>query len=525
MKEFTLKSNNNIFFDLKSGFSVFLLALPLCLGIAMASNFPPVAGIITAIVGGIVSSLVGSSRLTIKGPAAGLIVIALGAVTELGAGDPVNGYKKAIAVGVIAAALQIIFALCRFATLAEVMPPSVIHGMLSAIGVIIIAKQSHVMLGVTAQAKSPIGLLAELPNSFMNLNPEIFMIGIISLCIIFFLPKIKKLKFIPATSMVLLVTIPLSFLFEISNEHLYTFLGHEFQLGPKFLINVPSQITSAIMLPDFSEITSWISIKYILMFALVGSIESLLTVCAVDNLDPEKKKSDLNKDLLSVGIGNFIASCLGGLPMISEIVRTKANIDYGAKTVMSNFFHGLFLLLSVILLPFVLAHIPLSALAALLVFTGTRLASVNEFKKVYKIGVDQFIFFVVTLLVTLFVDLLVGVISGLALKILFHFARGVSISDMAKLNFKVQQNDSEVKIFLKDSVVFSNFLALRKQILSHPGKSVVLDFSEVTILDHTIQEKIHLMEIDLGGKLILKNTEHLHPKGSHKLSFKQKKRG
>ena len=198
--------------DILSGFLVFLIALPLCLAISMASGFPAVGGVMTAIIGGMLSTFLGSSRLTIKGPAAGLIVIALGAVTELGAGDPVAGYKRALAVGVAAAVIQILLALARAASLGVAMSPSVVHGMLAAIGVIIISKQSHLVLGVKPEAKSPFGLLAEIPHSLAHANPEVALIGLLSLAILFLLPRIKVgwVKKVPAPLVVLLATVGLA---------------------------------------------------------------------------------------------------------------------------------------------------------------------------------------------------------------------------------------------------------------------------------------------------------------------------
>lgn len=514
MKDSTFK------YDLKAGFSVFLLALPLCLGIAMASNFPPIAGIITAIVGGIISSFLGSSRLTIKGPAAGLIVIALGAVNELGGGDLTLGYKKALAVGVIAAIIQIAFALFRWAKVAEIMPPSVIHGMLAAIGVIIISKQSHVALGVKPEAKSPLGLLAEIPNSLAHMNPEIFTIGLISLLVVLLWPKFKKLKDIPASIIVLLFAIPMTYIFDLTHPHTYEVAGHAFSVGPKFLISIPGQLASAITLPDFSSITSAISIKYIIMFALVGSIESLLTVCAVDNIDPEKKRSDLNKDLLSVGIGNLISAMLGGLPMISEIVRSKANIDYEAKSKNANVFHGVFLLLSIALLPWLLTKIPLAALAALLVYTGLRLASPSEFKRSLEIGVDQLIIFCTTLIVTLMTDLLVGVGVGILLKIILHLLRGVKLKDFYHLDYRIIREEHKTRITLKGSLVFSNYLKLIK-LIEEELKSlslIELNLSQTLIIDHTIQEKLESANLK---KLKVVGLDNHTSNSEHGLSFKK----
>ena len=257
------------------------------------------------------------------------------------------------------------------------------------------------------------------------------------------------------------------------------------------------------------------------MFALVGSIESLLTVCAVDNLDPEKQKSDLNKDLFSVGVGNLISSLLGGLPMISEIVRTKANIDYEAKTKYSNFYHGVFLLLSVALLPWLLKSIPLSALAALLVYTGTRLAAPSEFKKTYNIGIDQFILFTTTLVVTLLTDLLVGVGVGILLKIAFHFFRGVKLKDFFSLNYEESVNGENIHLKLSGSLVFSNFLKLQSILDRYveEKKNVTIDFSNAGIIDHTIQEKLEGLVHKYGFKIT--GLEKLKTVSNHEHGFRK----
>lgn len=503
-------------FDIAAGFSVFLLALPLCLGISMASGFPPLAGVFTAIVGGIVSTFFGSSRLTIKGPAAGLIVISLSAITQLGGGDMMIGYKKALAVGVVAACIQIIIAISKSAVVSELMPPSVIHGMLAAIGVIIISKQSHVMMGVVPHAKEPFHLLSEIPHSILTANPAIFFLGIISFLIAAFWPKVKKLSFIPASIMILVITIPASFLFKIDMPHTYHLFHHTYQLSSQFLINFPKNILEAVTFPDFSTILSPLSIKFIIMYALVGSIESLLTVCAVDSLDPKKKRSNLNADLFATGLGNLISSLIGGLPMISEIVRSKANIDYGAKSKYANFFHGVFLLVAILALPGIIQHIPLSALAALLVFTGIRLSSPKEFIHVYKIGLDQLLIFSSVFIVTLVEDLLVGVGVGILLKIVLHILRGVSIKEFFNLNFTLKElSDEASQIDIEGSLVFTNFLSLKKVIQSQldTGKSVAISFSNAHFVDHMILDKLHTMSCSITGLDELKSRS-MHPLAS-----------
>jgi len=506
--------------DLKSGFLVFLIALPLCLGIALASGFPPVGGVITAIVGGVLVSHLGSARLTIKGPAAGLIVIAIGAVSELGAGDPIVGYKRALAVGVVAALIQIVFSLFRVATLGIAMSPSVVHGMLAAIGVIIISKQSHVLLGVVPSAKEPLDLLAEIPNSLVHANPLVAAIGFLSLLILFGLPLLpfQWLKKIPSQLIVLAVAVPIGLAFGIDHEHTYKFMGASYPLGPKSLVNLPASLLGAMTFPDFSQVLSATSIKYILMFALVGTIESTLTVLAVDSLDPERQPSDLNRDLFAVGVGNLVASSIGGLPMISEVVRSKANVDAGARSRWSNFFHGSFLLLSVALIPAMLHHIPLAALAAMLVFTGTRLASPREFTHVWHIGPDQLLLFTTTLVVTLATDLLIGVGSGLALKILLHWIRGASPATLLGSRIERSGSGGVVRLTINGAAGFPTLLKIQKELggLDVDTRRVVIDLSRVRLVDHTFLSRIEAMGEELASaSLVIEGLDSMKASSHH----------
>lgn len=508
--------------DFVAGFLVFLIALPLCLGIAMASGFPPVAGVLTAIVGGVVVNFLGSAQLTIKGPAAGLIVIALGAVQELGNGDPAAGYRYALAVGVVAAIIQIVFALVRAASAGAAMPTSVVHGMLAAIGVIIFAKQTHVAVGVKPEASEPLRLLAEIPHSIAHANPEIALIGLLSLVVLFAWPVLKKrvkaLAKLPAQVVVLVIAVVLGFGFDLDHTHFYQLFGGEWQIGPQYLVSLPGTLLDAVAFPDFSQITSPTSIKYIAMFALVGSIESTLSTIAVDTLDPNKRASNLNRDLLVVGVGNLIAASLGGLPMISEIVRSKANIDAGATSRFANFFHGLLLLAFVALLPMVLHHIPLAALAAMLVYTGVQLASPREFKHMGELGKDQLALFLTTLFVTLATDLLNGVAVGLALKIVLHLARGVPLRTLITGEYQVERTQTEIRFVFPRAATFASLLGLRRQLTEVPDsiERVVIDVRAAKLVDHTFLERIHQMSEEWPhATLMLLGLERFRAASSH----------
>ena len=517
--------------ELISGFLVFLIALPLCLGIAMASGFPPVGGILTAIIGGLVVSPLMGSRISIKGPAAGLIAIAVAAVADLGQGDALAGYKYALAVVVVAGAIQMLFGLLKLGRFVDFFPTAAVHGMLAAIGLIIIAKQVPVMLGVSPESKNPIALLMEIPHMLANLNPEISLIGGLSLLILFGLPLIRnpRAKKIPAPMLVLLLALPLGRMFDLSHEHAYLFLDHHYFVGPKFLVTLPGNFLDGITFPDFGQITRGTSLKYVIMFALVGSLESLLTVKAVDGLDPFRRKSDANRDILAVGAGNVLAGLIGGLPMIAEVVRSSANVGNGAKTRWSNFFHGLFLLVFVAFFPDLIHQIPLAALAAMLIYTGYRLAAPRLFMETFRVGREQLAVFLITIVVTLAEDLLVGMAAGIAFKIIVHLVRGVPFRSLFRSDFLLEERGNEIYLKARNAAIFTNYLGFKKQIESLPaGKNVVLDFRLARLVDHTFIEQIthfrHEYE-NTGGKVDFIGMEHLQPVSGHALSARKAGKG
>lgn len=488
--------------DMVSGFLVFLIALPLCLAISLACGYPAIAGVFTAIIGGILSAFVSNSELTIKGPAAGLIVIALGCVTDFGytAGvDPAadyQAYRLALGVGVAAGAVQILFGLFRSGILGEFFPTAAVHGLLASIGIIVISSQLPIVLGVESTG-GPIEKLLSIPSYFMTMNPVIALIGGISLAIMFGFPFIKNpvLKMIPAPMMVLLVAVPLGMYFDIGTEQIVAFAGQDAALGPHYLVDVPDNMFTALTFPDFSGVLTSTGITYIIMFSLIGSVESLLSAKAVDQIDPWRRKTNMDKDLLAVGLGNTAAAFVGGLPMISEIVRSKANIDNGARTRFANMFHGLFLLAFVALVPALIDRIPLTALAAMLVFTGFRLASPKEFVHMYQIGREQFIVFVSTVIGVLATDLLVGIGIGIVVKAIIHVINGAPISSLFKPSMKVQNEvDDSATIKVDNSAIFSTWIALKNRI-GRPGtKKVIVDLSGTKLVDHTVMANLEALE-------------------------------
>ena len=519
--------------DLVSGFLVFLIALPLCLGIALACGYPAIAGIFTAIIGGILATVISDSELTIKGPAAGLIVIAVGAVQDFGftfGADPVadiQAYKLALGVGVVAGVVQILFGLFRAGIVGEFFPTAAVHGMLAAIGVIIIAKQVPVALGVSPVGE-PLELLAKIPENILHMNPAIGLIGITSMLAMFLWPLVKNkyLKMIPAPMVVLVLAVPMGMYFQLTREHTYRFNGHEYELGEQFLVRMPDRVFGMfdeITFPDFSGLTTAIAWKWVIMFSLIGTLESMLSAKAVDMIDPYQRKTNLDRDNLAVGLGNTLCAFVGGLPMISEIVRSKANIDNGAKTRFANMFHALFLLVCVALIPTVLHLIPLAALGAMLVYTGFRLASPKEFLHILATGREQFVIFVSTLVAVLATDLLIGIGIGIAVKYGIHVFNGVPIRSLFKSFADTDQtSENSSVITARQSVVFSNWIPLKKRIervmQDERITSVTLDLSDTRLVDHTVMEKLHGLQREFerhGRTLMIEGLENHQPLSKH----------
>jgi MFS superfamily sulfate permease-like transporter len=519
--------------DALSGFLVFLLALPLSLGIAKASEFPAIFGLITAMVGGIIVSFLAGSKLTIKGPAAGLIVIVAGAVTDFGGGE--TGWHLALGAIVVAGVFQVLFGVLKLGKLSDFFPLSAVHGMLAAIGIIILSKQIHILAGVnpmTPEGKSmvePLELLELIPNTLMHFfaHKEVAIVGLVSLAIVFGWPMLKFgfLKKIPAPLVVLAVSIPLA-------------MG----LG---IHNIPEHIENAVKVKAFNPLVSfdkgffdilginvsfdgWSQtgtfIKYVIMFALVGSLEALLTDKAIDMQDPFKRKSDTNKDLIAVGVGNIIAGVLGGLPMISEVARSSANVANGGKTRWANFFHGIFILLFMIFAVTFSNYIPNAALAAMLIGVGYKLAHPKEFGHMAKIGQEQIAIFLVTIFVTLSTDLLIGIGAGIVFKIIVHLYHGSPITHLFNAKTVIEGNT----IHVKGCAVFSNFIGIKKAIDTfEKTQDVIFDVTTCKIVDHTVIENLHHIKEDFeneGGSFTIQGLEEFKPlsKSNHQFSAMKK---
>ena len=500
--------------DIVSGFMVFLLALPLSLGIAKASGFPAAMGVLTAMIGGLVATWFNVSALTIKGPAAGLITICAGAVAALG-GDE-GGWQVACAAIMVAAIIQVAFAYLKLGTLSDFFPLSAVHGMLAAIGITIITKQIPVLLGVDPSlyaGKSTFDLIGSIPLFIQAAKSQIVIIGMLALIIMFALPLIgiNLLKKIPAPMVVLMVAIPLGLYFDFKSTapaySLVTIGDFWGSLGFNF---------------DFSLIGSMVFWKFVFMFLFVGTLESLLTVKATDNLDPYKRASNYNGDLKGLGIANFFSGLLGGLPMISEVVRSSANVDFGAKTKWSNLFHGIFLLIAMLLLIPIIEMIPNAALAAMLIFAGYRLSAPKHFIHMAELGAEELIIFVSTIIATLATDLLVGILVGMLVNLLFHLYHGAKVNKMFKANYTISQKDNSVYIAVEHSATFTNLIAFKKMMDDLPKKAHIhFDITKADIIGHTFMAFLMQYQQDYnyrGGKFEISGFETHRGISAHRLS-------
>lgn len=508
-------------FDLVSGLIVFLVALPLCLGIALASGAPPLAGVFSAVIGGLIVSQISGSFITINGPAAGLIVVIVASIDRLGGG--IIGYQATLAACVVSGLMLLILGLLRAGELGEFFPPIVVHGLLSAIGIIIICKQFPLMIGAVPEFKEPLELILHAPFLVQNLNPEITVIGITSLTILTLHGSIrnKSLRRIPAPIIVVLVSILLGHYFDLAHSHLDVIGGRAVEISPKFLVSVPSKLSDGICFPCFSAIVSVPFAVSVISITLVQFVESLLSTAAIDKLDPFRRHSNLSKDIAAVGLGSALAGLIGGLPIIAEIVRSTTNLSNGARTRWSNFFHGMFMLVSVSFFTTYINSIPLAALAALLVFTGFKLTSPKVIKEVHEIGLEQSIVFVTTMIAAVTTDLLVGLVMGIVTKLTFHILSGVPLRSLFKANLSISDGtEGSTIVEVKDSAIFSNFVSLKRQLkkLGNP-KHLTLDLSATKLVDHTVMERLHQYLEDYskvsGGHCQIQGLELHKPSSNH----------
>ena len=482
--------------DLIAAVSVALIALPLSLGIALAAGAPAMSGIFSAIVGGIVTTFYRGGHISVNGPAKGVIgVILLGiALMDDGTGQAFNYVLAAV---VISGAIQMLLGILKLGRLADIFHSTVIHGILAAIGIIIFAKQIHVAMGTNSDSPSIIQNLIDAVVFLPDANPFVLVIALAGLFLLIFHSKTnyRFFHFLPAPMWVIALSIPFVYAFNFFEQQTLSFFGKSFEVGPQLLLDIPDTITDSIMHPNFSKINTiefWTTVFSIL---IITSIESLAIAKAVDKIDPYKRKTDLNKDLTGIGISTVAAGLIGGLPIIAVIIRSTVNIHNGAKTKWSNMYQGLLLLVFIVILSPIMRQVPLCAFAILLVYTGFKLASPSVFKQAYKQGTEQLIFFVGTMILTLYTNLLVGLLGGLSLTLMTHMLLArVSVSQFFKMVYKsrtklIQRPDGSFDLKIRGIANFLGILKIDTLVAQIPsGADVNIDLSETRLVGITYMD-------------------------------------
>jgi MFS superfamily sulfate permease-like transporter len=481
--------------DLLSGFGVSLIALPLCLAIATVSGFPPISGIITVIIGGVFASHFSGSHITVSGPASGLIVINLHIVSVLG------DVEQAIAAIALAGVLIFLLGFFKVGKLSDFFSSSVVKGMLAWIGIIIIIKQLFPALGVNMKSASILDSVLSIPNIFPNINFSIAIISGISLLILIIHPilKVKIIKIIPAPLWMLFTAI---------------LIENMIKLPPEALMKILNNLIESIQFTNFSKINSYLFWMAIISIAVITSLESLLSTSSMDSLDPLKRKSDLHKDLSAIGTGSNMAFAIGGLPLISEIVRSSAKISPGGKTQWSNFLHAGFLVVCVVLGSFLIAQIPIAALAVMLIMVGFKLASPKQFMSIYKMGYIEFIPFIAKIIGVLLIDPLIGIVIGILVEFMIHSLKGFPISKRFAARYTISKHVDHIKLNVNGAIIFSNYyMSLKKQILFLSNENnLVIDFTKVTYLSSSASTKITNLMNNFsikGQEIKIINTNHL----------------
>lgn len=494
--------------DLPAGLAVFLVALPLCLGIALASGAPLYAGILSGIIGGLVVSLISGSQLAVSGPAAGLTTVVAACILSLG------DYKVFLLAVIVAGLFQLLLGLLKLGVIAYYFPSSVIKGMLAAIGIILISKQIPLVLGYDQPDFWTSGFLQlfsspHLLSNFREFNSEMtrgtIWISVVSLIIMAVMqqPFAKKGKIIPAPLLVVV--------FGIAANMVFTSVASSLSLKETQLVHIPLSAFSDISFPHFDKLFSTAEIwKYGIVIGLLATLETLLCIEAIDKLDKRNRITPVNRELVAQGIGNITCGLVGAIPITAVVVRGAANIDAGGRTKLSAFTHGLFLLFAVLFVPFLLNKIPYASLSAILLVTGYNLTKPGLYAHMWKLGWKQFLPFLITIIVILLTDLLIGVSIGLLISAYFI------IQNNFRAEYKITQTQHQgietYYIKLNSNVTFLNKVKLRKTLDEVPEYSMLtIDGSECNFIDYDILEiiseyanKAHDRHIELHLKKIEK---------------------
>ena len=482
--------------DLIAAVSVALIALPLSLGIALAAGAPAMSGIFSAVIGGIVTTLYRGGHISVNGPAKGVIGVILLGITLMDDGSG-QAFNYVLAAVVVSGALQILLGVLKLGRLADIFHTSVIHGILAAIGIIIFAKQIHVAMGTRSDSPSIVQNLIDALVLLPQANPFVLVIAISGLLLLLFHSKTSSRFFhlLPAPMWVIALSIPFVYAFNFFENQTLSFLGMAYEIGPDLLLDIPETIKDSIMHPNFSKIDTLEFWTTVFSMLIITSIESLAIAKAVDKIDPYKRKTDLNKDLTGIGLSTVVAGMIGGLPIIAVIIRSTVNIHNGAKTKWSNMYQGLLLLLFIVVLSPIMRQVPLCAFAILLVYTGFKLASPAVFKQAYSQGTEQLIFFVGTMILTLYTNLLIGLLGGLLLALVTHMLLAkLPVAEFFRMVYKsrtklLKRSDGTFDLKIRGIANFLGILKVDKLVAQIPsGADVNIDLSETRLVGITYMD-------------------------------------
>lgn len=487
---------SNLGNDIPASIVVFLVALPLCLGIALASGAPLFSGIVAGVVGGIVVGSFSKSQLSVSGPAAGLVVIVLNAVEQLGT------FESFLLAVVIAGIFQIIMGLLKAGIIGMFFPSSVIKGMLAAIGLILILKQIPHLIGFDLDAFGEMEFIqgdgtntfSYLLESFKHVEPGSLIVGVISFALILLWshPVIKRNRYtkqIPGGLLAVLAGVLINELFKALVPSLTIYDTHLVKLP---VLEEGQSFVSMLSFPDLSQLGNPQLYITALTLAIIASLETLLSIEAIDKLDPLKRRTPQNRELMAQGIGNISSGLIGGLPITAVIVRSSANLDAGARTKLSAIFHGVILMVSVLFFPVWMNLIPLSTLAAILIIIGYKLTKPSLYRYHFKLGKEQFYPFLITVLAILFTDLLIGIIIGMTVGVFFILQANYKIPYHYLEQLGAEGQLDSIHIQLSEHVTFLNKASLQMMLEEIPAeKEVIIDGSYARDIHHDALEVIH----------------------------------
>jgi MFS superfamily sulfate permease-like transporter len=490
-----MKLFNHLKQDIPASIVVLFVAIPLCLGIAMASGAPLFSGLISGIIGGIIVGSISGSALGVSGPAAGLAVIVLTAIQDLGS------FEVFLLTVVLAGLIQLILGIARAGIIGYFFPSSVIKGMLSGIGIIIALKQIPHAVGHDEDYEGDLAFnqadgentITELIKMWDSISINALIISVVSLLILIYWERVlsKKGKFFQLVQGPIVVVV-----LGIIYQKITLGLAPDLAISPQHLVNVPvassfGDFLGQFSLPDFSALGRTEVYITAITIAIVASLETLLSVEATDKLDPHKRITPTNRELVAQGAGNMISGLIGGLPVTQVIVRSSANVQSGGRTKLAGILHGVLLLISVIVIPELLNYIPLAVLAAILILVGYKLAKPSLFKRMYKLGTKQFLPFIATVVAIVFTDLLIGIGCGMAVAFAILIRNNYLNSHFLHKIEKEEDGTHKVTMILSEEVTFLNKGAILKELNELPeGSTVTIDIRDSFRVDYDVYEII-----------------------------------